>query len=311
MSTAAPSAPTVQATGLWKRFTARAVVRDVTCAINPGEAVGLVGPNGSGKSTTIRMLLGMLTPDAGEARLFGQAPGQEGLRRTGYLPEERGLYRGMRAGETVRYLAELKGLSPADAAQAARTTLERLGFGAFFDRPLKTLSRGQAQMVGFAATVAHRPHLLVMDEPFSGLDPVHNRLMKEFLAQMRAEGTAILLSTHQMDDVEELCDRVLMLDQGELVLEGPVGAVRRRFGTGMLEVEGTPEPAAAPAGVVCMHREGAALRMQLAPGAAPESVLRALLDGGMQVSRFAVSVPSLEEVFVRTVQERRGGGAHA
>jgi ABC-2 type transport system ATP-binding protein len=299
------SAPAVQADGLWKRFTARPVVREVSFAIEPGEVVGLVGPNGSGKSTTIRMLLGLLTPDAGRARMFGAEPGSEGLRQAGYLPEERGLYREERAGETVRYLATLKGLTRDAAEQAARATLERLGFGAFFDRPLKTLSRGQAQMIGFAATVAHGPRLLVMDEPFSGLDPVHNRLMKEYLAGLRAAGTAILLSTHQMDDVEELCSRVVMLEQGEVVLEGPVGAVRRRFGTQVLEVEGTPDPTAEPMGVVSMQRAGPALRMHLAPGAAPEAVLRALLDEGVRVTRFAVSTPSLEEVFIRTVQERR------
>jgi ABC-2 type transport system ATP-binding protein len=198
------SALSVEATDLWKRYGDRNVVRGVSIAIAPGQMIGLVGPNGSGKTTTIRMLLDIIPADHGRVRLFGGPMSQAAQARIGYLPEERGLYQGLRVLPTLTYLAELKGIDRARARTLAEATLKRVGRQEHAAKKVRELSRGMGQLIQFAATIIHEPSFIVLDEPLSGLDPVNARLMKDIMVELNASGKSILFSTHQMTDVEEL-----------------------------------------------------------------------------------------------------------
>ncbi len=297
--------PAVRAVGLRKRFGNLVAVNDVSLSVSPGEVVGLVGPNGSGKTTTIRMLLDILRPDEGRVSIFGADLTAQATEQIGYLPEERGLYRGLRVIPTLVYLARLKGMSQQDALDRAGEVLSRLGLEPHQNKKIRELSRGLGQLVQLAATVMHKPRFLVLDEPFSGLDPVNVRLIKDFIAELSGESVAIMLSTHQMTDVEELCDRVIMINKGSVVLDGGLAEIRRRFASGELFVASRPAPEGLE-GVIESRADGAGHALRLAVGQTPEGVLRQLLDRGASIDRFEPATPSLEQIFVRVVKEGRG-----
>ena len=213
-----------EARGIWKQFGDLDVVQDVSFSVNAGEVLGVVGPNGAGKTTTMRMLLDIIQPDQGDVLLFGEPFDHAHRAMLGYLPEERGLYRDLRVVETLEYLGALKGISRSESRSRSEEPLERLGMTEHRDKKVNELSKGLGQLIQLAATLLHRPRLLVLDEPFSGLDPVNLRLVKEVLAEQQKEGVAVMLSTHQMNDVEELCSRVLMINAGRVVLYGDLAA---------------------------------------------------------------------------------------
>ena len=305
MTTASTTAPTtVRATGLWKQYGGRNVVRDVSLAVEPGKVLGLVGPNGSGKTTTIRMLLNIVPPERGSVEVFGAAINAAAQQRIGYLPEERGLYRGLRVVPTLVYLAELKGLARTEAEARAEQLLERLGLTPHRRKKIQELSRGLGQLVQFAATIMHRPAFLVLDEPFSGLDPVNVRLMKDVIAELRDEGVGTMFSTHQMTDVEELCDNVVMIHEGEVVLDGPLSDIKRRFAGDWIHLTTHPAPEGL-AHLGEMRRDGSGYAVRLAPGSTPELLLRELVETGARVDRFEVATPSLEEIFLQVVKAQR------
>ncbi len=304
LMTMAPSTvPIVQAHGLWKRFGDRVAVQDVSLSVYPGEVIGLVGPNGSGKTTTIRMMLDIIQPDAGEVSVFGAALTTGAQERIGYLPEERGLYRSLRVIPNLLYLAELKGVPRERALGRVGELLQRLGLEQHRGKRVRELSRGLGQLVQFAATLIHEPAFVVLDEPFSGLDPVNVRLMKDVVAELRSRGVALMFSTHQMTDVEELCDRVLMIDEGRVVLDGLLTDIKRRFAGSELFIASDLAPDAIE-GVLGSRRDGAGYVLRLADGQAPEAVLRTLLDRGAKIDRFELATPSLEEIFLRVVEGR-------
>ena len=313
MATLTPSgargAP-VSATGLWKRFGALDVVRDVSLEIERGEVVGFVGPNGAGKSTTIRMMLDIFAPDRGTVEVFGAPIDDAARRRIGYLPEERGLYPGLRITPILKYMAELKGVPPQEAVGRADAALERMGLTEHRGKKVGELSRGLRQLLQFAATIQHGPDFLVLDEPFSGLDPVNVRLMKNVVAELRDDGVAVLFSTHQMTDVEELCDRVVMINHGEIVLNGGVREIRRRYASDRLLVEcaGASLDELGLPGVAEMEPRSAGWRLSLDQEGSAEGVLRALLDAGVQIERFEREAPTLEEIFLRIVGGADDGG---
>ena len=290
----------VEARGIWKTFGQNVAVRDVSFALEPGQVLGMVGPNGAGKTTTIRMLLDIIQPDQGQVLLFGAPFANEHRGLLGYLPEERGLYRDLPVRETLEYLARLKGMQSVDARRRAQEVLARLGMSEHSEKKIKELSRGMGQLIQLAATIMHRPALLVLDEPFSGLDPVNLRLVKEVLGELRRDGVAIILSTHQMNQVEELCDQVLMIDQGRVVLSGPVEEVRSGFGKGSIVVEGDGIPADLP-GVLKINDHGGYQELVMSDGASATAVFRALADRNVEVRRFQVSAMPLEEIFIRVV----------
>ena len=303
MSAVLASVPVVQATLLRKRFGDLVAVRDVSLSVRPGEVVGLVGPNGSGKTTTIRMLLDIIKPDQGEVSVFNEAMTPGARERIGYLPEERGLYRSLRVIPNLLYLAELKGVSRERALLRADQLLERLGLEQHRNKKVQELSRGLGQLVQFAATLIHDPAFVVLDEPFSGLDPVNVRVMKDVVTELRARDVAIMFSTHQMSDVEELCDRVLMIDDGRVVLDGLLTDIKRRFAGSEVFVV-TDQAPEGIAGVLESRRRGEGYVLRLESGCAPEDALRFMLDRGAKIDRFELATPSLEEIFLKVVEGR-------
>ena len=297
-------APALEARRLRKQFGGRDVVNGVSLHVNSGEVVGLVGPNGAGKTTTIRMMLGILAPDEGEARALGGPLTAETQERIGYLPEERGLYEGLKLTVVLSYLGQLKGLGRRESAIRAEEMLDAVGMSEHAHKKVRELSRGMTQLVQFGATLLHRPDILVLDEPFSGLDPVNSRRMKELVLQEKQRGAAIIFSTHQMTDVEELSDRVLMIDGGEVALEGVPSELRRRYRGDTIRIESPDELPEHINGVGDIERSAEAVTMRLLEGATAERVLKELLDAGMRIERFEVALPTLEEIFIREVLGR-------
>ncbi len=289
-----------EAQGIWKRFDGR----DVSFTVEPGDILGMVGPNGAGKTTTIRMLLDIIQADRGEVLLFGERFAHKHRALLGYLPEERGLYRELSVVNTLAYLGRLKGLQGPEARTRADEILERVGMSEHRDKKVKELSRGMSQLIQMAATVLHHPQLLVLDEPFSGLDPVNTRVVQELLQEMRQDEGAIVLSTHQMNQVEELCDRVLMINDGQDVLYGAVDEVRRGFGVGSVLVESSDLPGELP-GVRKVTDHGTYRELVMEDGAASSDVFRALAEHDVDVRRFEVAALPLEEIFFRVVESER------
>ena len=300
--------PALEALRLRKEFGGREVVRGISLHVNHGEVVGLVGPNGAGKTTTIRMMLGILTPNEGEARAFGGPLTEETQDRIGYLPEERGLYEGLKLTVVLEYLGQLKGMGRREAAIRAHEMLETVGLSEHANKKVRELSRGMTQLVQFAATLLHRPDILVLDEPFSGLDPVNARRMKELVVEEKQRGAAVIFSTHQMGDVEELSDRVLMIDGGEMALEGAPSELRRRYRGDSVRIESPDALPDSIAGAATVERAGEVITIRLGIGTTAEQILTQLLDAEMRIERFEVALPSLEDIFIREVQGRRATG---
>lgn len=294
----------VEAQHIWKQYGDSVVVQDVSFAVEPGEVLGMVGPNGAGKTTTIRMLLDIIRPDQGTVLLFGSPFASEHRALLGYLPEERGLYRDLSVRDTLQYIGALKGMRRSDAQRRAEELLERLDMTQHRSKKIAELSRGMGQLIQFAATIIHQPRLLVLDEPFSGLDPLNVRLMKELLGQLRDDGVAIILSTHQMNQVEEFCDHVLMINHGQVVLFGSLEEVRSGFGEGSILIEADEVPGGLP-GVQKINDHGTYQELVMEDNSSSKDVFRALADRGIELRRFQVARLPLEEIFVRIVREEQ------
>ena len=290
-----------EVTGVRKSYGEQVAVRDVSFGLSAGEVLGLVGPNGAGKTTTIRMMLNIIHPDDGRVLLFGDAFKKEHRAMIGYLPEERGLYRSLKVSDTLEYLGTLKGMKRADARSRVSEMLDRLKMSEHSGKKVSELSRGMGQLIQLAATVLHRPRLLILDEPFSGLDPINVRLVKALLTDLRRDGVAIVMSTHQMNQVEELCDRVLMINEGEVVLYGSLDEVRSSAGQSSIFVESDGSIDGLP-GVVRTNDHGTHQELVLEPGKPHQDVLVALVERGADVRRFEVAAPPLEEIFIQKVR---------
>jgi ABC-2 type transport system ATP-binding protein len=296
---------TAQVSHLAKRFGATQAVADVSFALDPGEIVGLLGPNGAGKTTTIRILLDILRPDAGTVSVFGGTLDLARKRRIGYMPEERGLYKDLKLEPTLVYLATLKGLDEQVARRRLAAWLERLDLAEHRQKKVQELSRGMQQKAQIVATLLHEPDLIVIDEPFAGLDPVNTRLVKQILEEQRRAGRSILMSTHQMHQVEQTCDRIVLINEGRTVLYGPVDEVKRSFAGHALVVEGQGDFAHVP-GVQEARLQDGSWHMTLEIGADPQAVFRALAAReNVRVRRFELAEPSLDDIFVQVVGERR------
>jgi ABC-2 type transport system ATP-binding protein len=283
--------------GVRKRYGDVVAVDDISFEVKAGEIFGLLGPNGAGKTSLIRMIVDILRPDAGSIRVFGQTMAASLQGRIGYLPEERGLYQHHTVGEVLRFLAELKGLTRADAKARGRAFLERVELGHAVDKQMRDLSKGMQQKLLLAAVMQHDPELLIVDEPFIGLDPINRQLVIGLLREAVARGAAVILSTHLMDHVEALCERAIVLHRGKTLLAGTVREIRQTFPeTGVLletdkELDGFPGVATRQGNVVT-----------LLPGTRPEDFLAQVLATGAEVTRFERLIPTLDEVFVRAVR---------
>jgi ABC-2 type transport system ATP-binding protein len=295
-------APVLEVSHLAKSYGGFRAVNDLTFEIGPGEVFGFLGANGAGKTTTLRMILGLMPSDAGVVRLFGRPWARPLLRRIGYLPEERGLYRRMRAAEAVAFFARLKGLDGRTARRRAVDLLERLGLGDVVDRRVENLSRGMAQKVQLAAAIAHGPDLLILDEPFSGLDPLNQQLIEGIFRAEAAAGRAIVFSTHTMQQAERLCRRVLILKDGAKAFEGTVEEARRLLPRRVrLEAPADLSFLAVLPGVSALEAPTDGRRgweAVLTTGTEPGALLAACVERGVIPTRFDSSEPTLHEVFV-------------
>jgi len=291
-----------------KSFGAFNAVDDLSFSVNKGEIFGFLGPNGAGKTTTLRMILDIIPPTSGRIAVLGSASAIPVRRRIGYLPEERGLYRKMKAAETIAYFACLRGVPRKEARARAEKLLEEFGLGEFAKSKNESLSKGMAQKVQLLSTIAHEPELLILDEPFTGLDPINQATLEKLIADLRDQGRTIIFSTHTMQHAERLCDRFLILARGKKRFEGTLEDARAKFPPKLIVRTRDPIIAlkAAP-GVVRIDdlptRDGedAGYAIELKRGVDPNSVLRAAFDAGMHLSRFENANASLHDIFVDLV----------
>ncbi|HJO04702.1 MAG TPA: ATP-binding cassette domain-containing protein [Acidobacteriota bacterium] len=288
--------------GLRKEFDGVVAIDSLDLEVPAGSVFGLMGPNGSGKTTTIRTCLGIYVPDNGEVRLLGAKQPLEARYRVGYLPEERGLYPKMQVLEQLAFLGTIRGLSLPEASRRAATWLERVGLGERSNSATNELSKGMQQKVQFAAAVIHEPELVVLDEPFTGLDPVNTRLLQELILEQSDRGCTVILSSHRMEQMEAMCDFVALIHRGNLVLHGALSEVRASHGRNTLaiEYEGPGNGLSSLPGVVQVNDSGRSARLEMHPGADIQALLRELL-GRVRLLSFSAEQPSMEEIFIDKV----------
>jgi len=292
----------IRLSGVSKAFSGHQAVADLSLSVPRGSAFGLLGPNGAGKTTTLRMILNVLGPDSGTIEILGRPAGQDTRDRIGYMPEERGLYPRMVVEEQLLFFAELKGVPRKEAARRLAPWLERLGLAPWRQRKLNELSKGMQQKAQFIATVLHEPDILILDEPLSGLDPVGVNVMRDVFVDLRRQGKTVVLSSHQMETVERLCDAIALIHRGRKVLDGPVSEVRSRHGknTLVLSYEGDGAFLAGLPGVLKVNDFGRYVEIKMGEGADAQAILREAA-ARLRVSRFEVVEPSLHDIFVQQV----------
>ena len=286
---------------VYKSFGGKQVVEDVSFVLKAGEVFGLVGPNGAGKSTTIRMLMDIIKPDSGEITVFGQTLREETKNRIGYLPEERGLYQKMKVTDSLVYLARLKSIDTSVARERARELLKQVDMLPHKDKKISELSRGMGQIIQFLVTISHDPDLIILDEPFAGLDPVNRMLIKTKVLELKQRGKAILLSTHLMNEVEEMCDRILMINHGRVVLYGDLAEIKWRFRNNSVIVSAKGDMGRVE-GITGKEEHGRYTELFLDSEASPQKILSQLVANNVRVERFEVSTPSLNEIFLQVVK---------
>jgi ABC-2 type transport system ATP-binding protein len=297
----------IDVSGVSKYYGDFKAVSDVSFQVVRGEIFAMLGPNGAGKSTIMRMILDIIKPNAGKITVLGGPMTDATKDKIGYLPEERGLYRNVKVVEMMVYLGRLKGMSRADASKQALALLDRLEMGEVAKKKVSELSKGMQQKIQFAVTVMHRPELMIVDEPFSGLDPVNTRVLMDLLLDLHKQGTTIVMSTHQMYQVEELCERLLMINRGQVALYGSVNEVRRRYALNAVEIEGTGDWSKVP-GVAQVERHNGSSLLHLAPDVSPNDLMGSLAaTPGVTVEKFAMAVPRLNDIFIRVVEHRDNG----
>ena len=298
-------APSLIVDHVTKKFGDFTAVNNLSLQVHRGRVFGLIGPNGAGKTTTIRMIVNITVPDSGRIELFGQPMSTQLQDRIGYLPEERGLYRKMKVGEQLRFFAELKDVRGKDADERINNWLAKLELTDWKNKRAKDLSKGMQQKVQFITAVIHDPDLLILDEPFSGLDPVNVELMKQTILEKKAEGKTIILSTHQMEIAEKLCDDVCMINRSYKVLDGKLRDIRRSFSLNAVELQiaGGDSVLEDPSLVANIRQNGDDLEVLLAPGANAQTLLKRLVESGAVINKFELAEPSLHDIFIEKVRE--------
>ena len=294
--------PTVELEQVCKSYDKFVAVKDLSLTIEPGGIFGLLGPNGAGKTSTIRMMIGITVPDSGQVRMFGGPFRRDHLKRVGYLPETSGLYKKMKIGEQLVLFGQLRGLTASDSAARARRWCERMEIVEALEKKAEELSKGMQQKIQFIATLLHDPEFLIMDEPFSGLDPVNATLLKDVLLELNKKGCTILFSTHRMDQVEKLCETICLINRGEAVLQGRLKDIKASYGKSnvQMEYEG-PDSFLREDGLVqSFNNYGNYVEIRMVPGADSQKLLR-LAAERTRVNKFELVEPSLEEIFIETV----------
>jgi len=297
--------PTLTLDHVSKSFGDFVAVRDLSLQVRRGRIFGLIGPNGAGKTTTIRMIVNITVPDSGRVELFGQPMSTALQDRIGYLPEERGLYKRMKVGEQLRFFAELKDVRGKEADARIDKWLAKLQLTDWKQKKTKDLSKGMQQKVQFITSVIHEPDLLILDEPFSGLDPVNVEVMKDTILEQKAANKTIILSTHQMEIAEKLCDDVCMINRSRKVLDGKLRELRRSESRNAvaLRCEGNDGILKDPALVLNVRQVGDDLEVLLAEGVSPQILLKRLVDADTVVTKFELVEPSLHDIFIAKVKE--------
>ncbi len=302
------STPAVLIDHVTKRFSGHTAVKDLSFTVPAGGIFGLLGPNGAGKSTTIRMIMDILEPDEGRISLFGSAASSRDLSaRVGFLPEERGLYKKMKILEHLAFLGEVKGMRVSDAKSKASKWLDRLGLADWGQKKVEDLSKGMQQKVQFAGALIHDPELVILDEPFSGLDPVNLQVMKDVVVEIARSGRTVLFSTHIMEQAERMCDRIVIIARGEKVVDGTVTDVKAGFGNRNIALtfssgkEAAERVMADRALTAKVDDYGASAEVSLADGATSQQLLIALVNAGVGLARFEVVEPSLQAIFIAKV----------
>jgi ABC-2 type transport system ATP-binding protein len=298
-------APSLIVDHVTKRFGDFTAVDDLSIQVYRGRVFGLIGPNGAGKTTTIRMIVNITVPDSGRVALFGQPMSTALQDRIGYLPEERGLYKRMKVGEQLRFFAELKGLRGRESDTRIDYWLAKLQLKDWKEKRTKELSKGMQQKVQFITSVIHDPDLLILDEPFSGLDPVNVEIMKDTILELKQANKTIILSTHQMEIAEKLCDDVCMINRSRKVLDGRLRDIRRSFSRNAvaLRFEGDSTLLKDPELVANVLPVGDAVEVLLAPGVSHQALLKRLIDSKIVVTKFELVDPGLHEIFIEKVKE--------
>jgi ABC-2 type transport system ATP-binding protein len=287
-----------------KTFGPVKAVDDVTFSIEKGELFGLLGPNGAGKTTTIRCMLDIFKPDSGTISILGGDMTEDKKNNIGYMPEERGLYQDITLERCLSYLGSLKGLSSAQVKENANHYLEYFDLADHGSRKVKELSKGMQQKAQVISTLLHKPDLLIVDEPFAGLDPVNTRLVKDLLREQHEKGVTIILCSHQMNMVEELCERILLVDHGKAVLYGKLNDIRKKFSGNAVTVHTTDNLPSLP-GVEKIEAVNGSLKLTLASGTQPQEILQRLVEADIVMDGFNVSTPTLDEIFVTVVSGRK------
>jgi len=282
-----------------KSYDSVTAVNGVNLRVRQGAILGLLGPNGAGKTTTIRMIMNILVPDEGSIKVLDQPVTDRTRDLIGYLPEERGLYPRMKVLDIIVFLAALHGLTEEEAARRAKEWLDRLGLAEWSGKKLVDLSKGMQQKVQFITAVIHKPPLVILDEPFSGLDPVNAATVEEIMLEMRSKGSTIVLSTHRMEQVERMCDSICLIDKGRNVLDGELRAVKQSYGKNTLHIEFTgSENFLSNPSIVNITRLGNGVEAKLKPGADPQEILKAAVQANVSITRFELLEPSLNEIFI-------------
>jgi ABC-2 type transport system ATP-binding protein len=291
--------------GISKSFAEVRAVQDLNLGVEAGSVFGLLGPNGAGKSTTIRMIMDIIKPDHGVIRLLGEADPEKRRDNTGYLPEERGLYRKTKVRELLVYFGRLHDVDGRRARTLADSWLQRFELSEWADRKIEALSKGMQQKVQLIATILHQPKVLILDEPFSGLDPVNVDLVRSVMLELRDQGTTILLSTHQMETVEKLCDSICLINHGRAVLSGSLQKIKAERGTRAIQIEYEGHPSFQRDSSLVARVEDSGRFMELYPadGKSPQQILQAAMRD-VKIHRFEVMEPSLHQIFVETVRAR-------
>jgi ABC-2 type transport system ATP-binding protein len=300
----------IQLQGIVKRFGEYTALDHVSMEVPSGKVFGLLGPNGAGKTTLIRIITRITGPDAGQVLMDGRPMTQDDVAQMGYLPEERGLYKKMKVGEQALYMAQLKGLSKAEATKRLKAWFERWEIGNWWNKKVEELSKGMAQKVQFIITVLHEPKLLILDEPFSGFDPINAELVRSEILRLRDQGVTVMLSTHSMASVEELCDNIGLIDRSKLVLHGNVHEIRRQFATNTYRIEYTGNRVAlanalAFTGELIHDTERNGLseaRIRLPKDGSVNQVLRQLLTA-VEIRGVHEEIPRMHDIFIRVVGE--------
>ncbi len=296
--------PAVELNNICKSYNDHLVVNNVSFTVAQDEIFGLIGPNGAGKTTTIRMMMDIIKPESGEISILGENLNEDTKNRIGYLPEERGLYKKISVLQSLVYLASLKGMGNRAARRRAEELLQRVDMLPHQGKKIEELSRGMGQIIQFLTTIIHDPQLLILDEPFAGLDPVNTNLLKEIILELRSQGKAIILSTHMMNEVEALCDRIPIINKGRTVLYGELTEIKSRYRNNsvFLKFDGTLDEIE---GVVRKKDHGEYVELFLDGETTPQKILEYLVNRGVEVHQFEVSTPSLNEIFLQVVEKEQ------